>query len=235
MRIISYNVNGLRAAINKGFTDWLATDPADVICLQETKAQEHQLADAAFRPEGYNAWFKDAQKKRYEESLEHDFSFCIRGQARFRCNLFVDRLGMGGVFRVIPHRILTAEEMGLLGISVTDTIVVYDRIRENLKKYRKMEIVPLLNLSINETLSRTVRTMGWYTVAVTLVSFALIPLNDMGVVYSVAAVVLGIAFIALTFGLGRAPTTAAAMRVFTFSISYVTLLFLAVMLDVLVR
>ena len=93
--------------------------------------------------------------------------------------------------------------------------------------------VPML--PVVETLSRTVRTMGWYTVAVTLVSFALIPLNDMGVVYSVAAVVLGVAFIALTFGLGRAPTTAAAMRVFTFSISYVTLLFLAVMLDVLVR
>ena len=93
--------------------------------------------------------------------------------------------------------------------------------------------VPML--PVVETLSRTVRTMGGYTVAVTLVSFALIPLNDMGVVYSVAAVVLGVAFIALTFGLGRAPTTAAAMRVFTFSISYVTLLFLAVMLDVLVR
>jgi len=93
--------------------------------------------------------------------------------------------------------------------------------------------VPML--PVVETLSRTVRTMGGYTVAVTLVSFALIPLNDMGVVYSVAAVVLGVAFIALTFGLGRAPTTAAAMRVFTFSISYVTLLFLAVMFDVLVR
>lgn len=93
--------------------------------------------------------------------------------------------------------------------------------------------VPML--PVVETLSRTVRTMGWYTIAVTLVSFALIPLDDMGVVYSVAAVVLGVAFIALTFGLGRAPTTAAAMRVFTFSISYVTLLFLAVMLDVLVR
>lgn len=93
--------------------------------------------------------------------------------------------------------------------------------------------VPML--PVVETLSRTVRTMGWYTIAVTLVSLALIPLNDMGVVYSTAAIVLGVAFVALTFGLGRAPTTAAAMRVFTFSISYVTLLFLAVMLDVLVR
>ncbi|WP_374526353.1 protein translocase subunit SecF [Sphingopyxis sp.] len=46
----------------------------------------------------------------------------------------------------------------IVGYSLNDTIVVYDRVRENLKKYRKMEIVPLLNLSINETLSRTVMT-----------------------------------------------------------------------------
>lgn len=37
MRIISYNVNGIRAAINKGLIDWLKTDPADVICLQKQK------------------------------------------------------------------------------------------------------------------------------------------------------------------------------------------------------
>ena len=42
MRIISYNVNGLRAAISKGFFDWLKTDPADVVCLQETKAQKEK-------------------------------------------------------------------------------------------------------------------------------------------------------------------------------------------------
>ena len=43
MRIISYNVNGIRAAINKGFIDWLKTDPADVICLQETKALKENV------------------------------------------------------------------------------------------------------------------------------------------------------------------------------------------------
>lgn len=46
----------------------------------------------------------------------------------------------------------------IVGYSLNDTIVIYDRIRENLKKYRKMEIIPLLNLSLNETLSRTVMT-----------------------------------------------------------------------------
>ena len=46
----------------------------------------------------------------------------------------------------------------LIGYSLNDTIVVYDRIRENLRKYRKMEISPLINLSVNETLSRTIAT-----------------------------------------------------------------------------
>ncbi|MEY4401717.1 MAG: protoheme farnesyltransferase [Actinomycetota bacterium] len=93
--------------------------------------------------------------------------------------------------------------------------------------------VPML--PVVETLARTVRTMGLYSVAVALASWALIPMNDMGVIYTVASFVLGIAFVALTFGLGRAPSPSAAMRVFSFSITYVTLLFLAVMIDVLVR
>jgi preprotein translocase subunit SecF len=46
----------------------------------------------------------------------------------------------------------------ILGYSLNDKIVIFDRVRENLRKYRKMEIIPLLNLSINETLARTVMT-----------------------------------------------------------------------------
>lgn len=93
--------------------------------------------------------------------------------------------------------------------------------------------VPML--PVVETPARTVRTMGWYSVSVALTSFALIPLNDMGVIYMVSSMVLGVGFVALTFGLGRTPSASSAMRVFSFSISYITLLFLAVMLDVLVR
>lgn len=51
-----------------------------------------------------------------------------------------------------------AAVLTIIGYSLNDTIVVYDRIRENLRKYRKMEIVPLLDLSVNETLSRTIMT-----------------------------------------------------------------------------
>src|SRR5687768_7320630 len=64
MRIISFNANGLRSAATKGFFDWFAGQDADVLCLQETKAQEHQLDDSAFRPDGYRAWFKDASTKK---------------------------------------------------------------------------------------------------------------------------------------------------------------------------
>lgn len=51
-----------------------------------------------------------------------------------------------------------AAVLTIIGYSLNDTIVVYDRIRENLRKYRKMEIIPLLDLSVNETLARTIMT-----------------------------------------------------------------------------
>ena len=53
---------------------------------------------------------------------------------------------------------VVAAFLTILGYSLNDTVVIYDRIRENLRKYRKMSILPLLNLSLNETLARTVVT-----------------------------------------------------------------------------
>jgi preprotein translocase subunit SecF len=55
---------------------------------------------------------------------------------------------------------IIAALLAIVGYSLNDTVVIYDRIRENLRKYRKMEIVPLINLSLNETLSRTIVTSG---------------------------------------------------------------------------
>jgi len=65
MRIISYNVNGIRAAIKKGFVDWLHTDPADVICVQETKAEKENIDHEAFTKLGYTGYWFSAQKKGY--------------------------------------------------------------------------------------------------------------------------------------------------------------------------
>ncbi len=64
MKIITFNANGLRSATTKGFFDWFAGQNADVLCVQETKAQEHQLADASFRPAGYHAYFRDSTIKK---------------------------------------------------------------------------------------------------------------------------------------------------------------------------
>jgi len=66
MKIISYNVNGIRAALKKGFIDWLKSANPDVICLQEIKAQEDQLDLSVFEDAGYHYsyWFS-AQKKGY--------------------------------------------------------------------------------------------------------------------------------------------------------------------------
>lgn len=65
MRIITYNVNGIRAAFKKGFLDWLKTDPADVICLQEVKAHRADIDIQAIEHLGYHTYWFLAQKKGY--------------------------------------------------------------------------------------------------------------------------------------------------------------------------
>lgn len=65
MRIISYNVNGIRAAIKKGFIEWLSTDPADIICLQEVKALKDNIDFEAINKLGYHQYWFSAQKKGY--------------------------------------------------------------------------------------------------------------------------------------------------------------------------
>ena len=65
MRIISYNVNGIRAAMNKGFIDWLKTDPADVICVQETKAEKDNVNHKLFTELGFHDYWFSAKKKGY--------------------------------------------------------------------------------------------------------------------------------------------------------------------------
>ncbi len=65
MRIVTLNANGIRAAARKGFFDWLPEQNADVVCIQETKAQRHQLDDPVYEPSGYHCYYLDAEKKGY--------------------------------------------------------------------------------------------------------------------------------------------------------------------------
>lgn len=65
MRIISLNANGIRSAAGKGFFQWLQLQDADIVCIQEAKAQIQQLADPVFSPAGYYCYYNDAEKKGY--------------------------------------------------------------------------------------------------------------------------------------------------------------------------
>jgi len=64
-KIISYNVNGIRAALKKGFAEWLKEENPDIVCIQETKAQPEQIDSLLFENMGYKSYWFSAQKKGY--------------------------------------------------------------------------------------------------------------------------------------------------------------------------
>ncbi|HEU5281442.1 MAG TPA: exodeoxyribonuclease III [Gammaproteobacteria bacterium] len=65
MRVITANLNGIRSAARKGFFEWVKTQAADVICVQELKAQENDMKDPALSLPGYHFYFHCAEKKGY--------------------------------------------------------------------------------------------------------------------------------------------------------------------------
>jgi protoheme IX farnesyltransferase len=92
--------------------------------------------------------------------------------------------------------------------------------------------VPMLPVVVS--LERTVRTMFWYTVVLAAATLVLMPVANLGWIYGGTAIVVGLGFSVGTAMLGRKPTEAWSMKVFSFSITYVTVLFGALMIDVLV-
>ena len=65
MRVVTYNVNGIRSALSKNWIEWLVASDCDVICLQEIKAQVDQLDLTIFKEAGYYSYWYPAQKKGY--------------------------------------------------------------------------------------------------------------------------------------------------------------------------
>ncbi len=65
MKVINIQVDGLEAAVKDGFYDWIRDQDADVVCVQNLKAKEYQLSDDVLYPEGYNAYFFDAEPDHY--------------------------------------------------------------------------------------------------------------------------------------------------------------------------
>lgn len=98
--------------------------------------------------------------------------------------------------------------------------------------YRAADVPMLPSVA---SMDETVKQMILYTVALWVSTLVLIPVAGLGWIYGISAVVLGGVFLGGTIALGRHPTEAASMRLFGFSITYVTLLFLAMSLDVFVE
>ena len=65
MKLISFNVNGIRAIEKKGFFEWVAQESPDILCLQETKAHPEQLTENILKPRGYHSFWSAAEKKGY--------------------------------------------------------------------------------------------------------------------------------------------------------------------------
>lgn len=63
MKIVSYNVNGIRSALNKGLIDWIKQDDADIYCFQELKANIEDIPTESFADLGYETYWFPAQKK----------------------------------------------------------------------------------------------------------------------------------------------------------------------------
>lgn len=93
--------------------------------------------------------------------------------------------------------------------------------------------VPMMPVVVS--LERTVRSMTIYAVLLTLSTLVLVPVADLGWIYGITALVFGVAFVIGSIRLGIDPSPKRSMRLFTFSITYVTAVFVALTLDVLVQ
>jgi exodeoxyribonuclease III len=101
-RVVSLNANGIRAAARKGLFDWLPSQAADVVCIQETKAQHHQLTDDVFHPAGYHCFYEDAEKKGYSGTAvytRHKPRRVVRGygDGEFDCEGRYLEVQLGGI------------------------------------------------------------------------------------------------------------------------------------------
>jgi exodeoxyribonuclease-3 len=96
MKLLSWNVNGVRATLNKGLLDWMEREQADVVCIQETKAREEQV-DVIW-PSGYSAHWNSAEKAGYSGTLTLS-----------RLPILSVRRGLGSHIEDREGRVLTTE------------------------------------------------------------------------------------------------------------------------------
>ena len=149
MKILSWNVNGIRAVYKKGFLDWLKKSRADIVCLQETKAQKEQLPFNLTNPRNYYSYFNSAQKKGYsgvaiyskEKPRKIEFDLGLKRfdkEGRFLRLEFSD---FNLINLYLPHGGRQKENYGY-------KLEVYERLIKYLKKLKKEKIVLIGDFNI---------------------------------------------------------------------------------------
>ncbi|MBT3217052.1 MAG: exodeoxyribonuclease III [Candidatus Marinimicrobia bacterium] len=99
MKIISWNVNGVRAVHKKGFLDWLDTVQPDILCLQETKAHKEQLPKELLEGHGYHTYWHSAEKKGYSSVA----TYCKEEPLYVQNGLGIDRFDVEGRVLLTEH------------------------------------------------------------------------------------------------------------------------------------
>lgn len=106
MRILTWNVNGIRAIQKKGFIDWLIEDSPDILCIQETKANDNQLSDEFLHPDGYTSYWQSAQKGGYSGTATYTKSIPLIEKTLE--NEEFDREGRGQILEFPSYVVINA-------------------------------------------------------------------------------------------------------------------------------
>ncbi len=195
------NVVSIRMRLNADEADGL--QEADSTTIAITNMIEEKYVDQGVRIDGVDA----VSGKVSEELLStgiYSLIFALLAISIYIWFRFEWQFGVGALFALFHDVALTfgffaltqlefnlniiAALLTIIGYSLNDTIVVFDRVRENLRKYRKMDIVSLLDLSTNETLARTIMTSLTMVIALA----ALVTLGPDTIFGFTAAMLLGI-------------------------------------------
>ena len=134
MKIISWNVNGIRACVKKGFLDFIEKEKPDVICLQETKAHKDQLKNEILKDHGYHTFWHSAEKKGYSSVA----TFCKNEPLFVQEGLGIEKFDREG-------RVLITEHENFLLYNIYFPNGQKDDIRLNYKLDFYDELLPIIN------------------------------------------------------------------------------------------
>lgn len=149
MKIISWNVNGLRSVYKKGFLDWLSETKADIICLQEIKIQKEQLSPDLISPSGYHSYFSFAEKKGYSGAAVYTKNKPLAAEKKMGTERFDSE---GRILKLeypsftlfnlyFPHGGRQKENLGY-------KLEVYDCFLNHIKKIKNQEIILIGDFNI---------------------------------------------------------------------------------------